>query len=106
MEDKLQPYRQPIVTATGIILGFVLNFAASWVKSESLLSDTMAYLVGFCVLGGIACLIATLFRILSISYAREQYETYYSTTLRLFIVGLCLAFGGVMIDMFANFMHD
>ena len=27
MEDKIQAFRQPMVTATGIILGFMLNFA-------------------------------------------------------------------------------
>lgn len=106
MDDKLQPYRQPIVTATGIILGFILNFAASWVKTESLLSDTLAYVVGFCVLAGIACLIIALFRILSISYPKDTLESYYTNTLRLFIAGICLAFGGVVIDMFANFWHD
>lgn len=35
MDDRLQPYRQPMVTATGIILGFVLNFASSWVEGDS-----------------------------------------------------------------------
>ena len=28
-EDRLQAFRQPLVTATGIIPGFVLNFAAT-----------------------------------------------------------------------------
>lgn len=106
MEDKLQPYRQPMVTATGIILGFILNFASSWVKSDSLLSDTMAYIVGFCVLLGIICFILVLSRILSLSYPKDQFESYYTRTLRLFIAGICLAFGGAIIDMFANFWHS
>ena len=29
MEDKIQAFRQPLVTATGIILGFMLSFTAS-----------------------------------------------------------------------------
>ena len=43
MEDKLQAFRQPIVTATGILLGFILNFAANWVKSDSAMPDWLAY---------------------------------------------------------------
>lgn len=34
MEDKLQSYRQPMVTGTGITLGLVLNFEAGWVKQD------------------------------------------------------------------------
>ena len=43
MEDKLQTFRQPMVTATGIILGFVLNFVASWVKTDSPVGDGLAF---------------------------------------------------------------
>jgi hypothetical protein len=50
MDDKIQAFRQPMVTATGIILGFMLNFAASWVKTDSPLGDELAYFVGICVL--------------------------------------------------------
>ena len=59
MEDKIQAFRPPLVTATGIILGFLLNFAATWVKTESPLGDGLAYFVGICVLVGAGCLIAT-----------------------------------------------
>ena len=30
MDDKLKNVRQPLVTATGILLGFTLNIAANW----------------------------------------------------------------------------
>ena len=52
MEDKIQAYRQPLVTATGIILGFILNFASSFVKTDSPLSEIAAYIIGICVLTG------------------------------------------------------
>ena len=54
MEDKIQTFRQPMVTATGIILGFVLNFVASWVKTDSPVGDGLAYLIGLCVVAGTA----------------------------------------------------
>ena len=43
MEDKIQTFRQPMVTATGIILGFVLNFVASWVKTDGVFMDMFVH---------------------------------------------------------------
>ncbi|HRR10082.1 MAG TPA: hypothetical protein PLO56_15435 [Rhodothermales bacterium] len=106
MEDKLQAFRQPLVTATGIILGFILNFASSWVKTESPLDDMLAYFVGVAVLIGTISLIIVLYRILNMSYPRDASESYYHKTLRLFIFGVGMAYTGVLVDMFANFMHD
>jgi len=106
MEDKLQAFRQPLVTATGIILGFILNFASSWVKTESPLDDTLAYFVGISVLVGTVSLIFVLYRILSFTYPRETHDRYYQITLKLFIFGVGSAYLGVLVDMFANFMQE
>ena len=104
MEDTSQAFRQPMVTATGIILGFVLNFVANWVKSDSPVGDGLAYVIGISVVAGAASLIVVLFRILNMDYPRQQAQQYYNRTLRLFIGGLCLAFLGVFLDMFVHFM--
>lgn len=104
MEDKIQAYRQPLVTATGIILGFILNFASSFVKSESMLDDFVSYIIGFCILTGIVCLILVLKLILKMNYPKENAEKYYLKILNIFIFGVSIAFIGVLIDMFANFM--
>jgi len=106
MEDKLQSFRQPMVTATGIILGFILNFAASFVKAESSLSTVVAYIVAICILLGIICLIIVLSRILNAQYPRQAAEKYYQTTLHYFIFGVSISFVGVMLDMIGNFMID
>ena len=106
MEDKMQPYRQPLVTATGIILGFILNFASTFVKAESGLNDFFSFIIGLCILLGIICLILVLSRALSIKYPKDQAVNYYQQTLNLFIFGVSISFIGVMIDMFANFMMD
>lgn len=103
MDDPLQPYRQPLVTATGIILGFVLNFAAGWVKSDTPLGDTAAYVVGALVLAGMACLIAVLARILQVGVPKDRVTAYYRLTVRIFIVGVTLAVAGATIDMYSNF---
>ena len=104
MEDKLQAFRQPIVTATGILLGFVLNFAAGWVKADMAIGDALAYTVGGSVLMGIVLLITVLYRVLRMDYPRDKAEAYYARTLKLFIIGVCLSFIGALIDMFGHFM--
>lgn len=106
MEDKIQTLRQPLVTATGIILGFILNFASSFVKSESAISEISAYIIGICILTGIISLIVVLSRILKMNYPKEQAEGYYQKTLNYFLFGVSISFVGVLIDMFTNFMTD
>ncbi len=105
MEDKIQSFRQPLVTATGIILGFILNFSANFVKSESEVSDFIAYLIGGCILVGVTLLIIALFNALKMNYPREKADRYYQKTLKLFIFGVSISFLGVLIDMFSNFMQ-
>lgn len=106
MEDVIQAYRQPLVTATGIILGFILNFASTFVKTDSGLNDLVTYIIGICILIGIICLIVVLSRVLKMRYSKDKAEEYYHKTLTIFLFGLSISFFGVMIDMFANFMSE
>jgi len=106
MEDKIQAFRQPLVTATGIILGFILNFASTFVKTESTLNEIIAYSIGISLLVGIICLIIVLSRALNMRYPKENGEKYYQKTLNYFLFGVSISFIGVMIDMFANFMTE
>ncbi|HNL84000.1 MAG TPA: hypothetical protein PKO18_02110 [Chitinophagales bacterium] len=106
MDDKSQAFRQPLVTATGIILGFILNFSATFVKSESIVSDLVSYLIGVFMLTGIICLIAVLYRALKMNTAEVNKEKYYQKTLKLFIFGISISFAGVLIDMFTNFVRE
>ncbi len=104
MEDKIQVYRQPLVTATGIILGFILNFATGFVKADSPLKESLACIVAICLLIGIINLIFVLYRVLRMDYPRNTAEQYYGRTLTMFITGVSLAFAGVLIDMLSHFM--
>ena len=106
MEDKIQSFRQTLVTATGIILGFILNFASVFVKTDSGFSDILAYIIGICIMIGIICLILVLSRVLQMKYPKEKAELYYQKTLNIFLIGVSIAFFGVMIDMFGNFMVE
>ncbi len=104
MDDKIQTFRQPLVTATGIILGFILNFASTFVKTDSGLSEIVAYIIGISLFAGIICLIIVLSRALNMGYPKENGEKYYQKTLNYFLFGVSISFVGVMIDMFTNFM--
>jgi hypothetical protein len=105
MEDKIQAFRQPMVTATGIILGLMLNSALSWVRTASPLGDGLAYIVGICVLAGAVSLILALYRVLRMSYPRDRGEQYYKS-LRLFIFGIGISFLGALIDVASHFWQS
>lgn len=106
MEDKLHTYRQPLVTATGIILGFILSYAATFVKIDSGLNDVIASVVAVCMLFGIICLIVVLGRILKMNYPKAKAEEYYQSTLTIFLFGVSISFIGVMIDFLASFISE
>lgn len=103
-EDKIQAYRQPMVTAAGVILGFVLTFANSWVKTDTAVPEVFAYVVFALILVGQVCLIAVLSRILRMGVTPDRAVAYYSRTLRLFVAGVSCSVAGVLIDVFSNFL--
>lgn len=96
--DQLFNYRQPMVTASGIILGFVLNFATGLVRRDNK-SDLIIILILLTTLIGIVCLIVSLFRVLNHNYDRENSAKYYSKTLKFFISGVIFSFSGGLIKM-------
>ena len=95
-----------MITATGIILGFLLNFETTWAKSETPLNDAGSFFLFFFLLIGTINLIIVLYRMLKVHQGEERGNNYYARTLLLFIVGICIMFMGVFIDMFSNFMDD
>lgn len=104
MNDPLHTYRQPMVTATGVMLGFILSYLANWAKSEVPRGVLLAALTGVCLFVGTGLLILCLFRMLQLDYPRAAADRYYNFTLGCFIVGIILAFVGVFVDMSAEFM--
>jgi Na+/melibiose symporter-like transporter len=104
MEDKIQPFRQPIVTGGGILLGFILNFASEFVKSDTR-NDSWAILIGIFILTGVILIIVSITRVLKINYPREHAEIYYNKTLSMFIAGIAISFIGVLIKMVQTFLN-
>ena len=88
MEDKLQPYRQPLITATGIILGFSLNVAASWLPNAFRSPRLIEFFMALGTLIHIPIYTIVIFRMLRRDYPREKAESYYKKTLILFVAGI------------------
>ena len=89
---QIQNYRQPMVTATGIFLGFLLNFGADWIRDAFTKHIVKDVIVGTSMLICLALLIVVLFRMLNMKYPLEQAASYYQKTLRLFLVAVSLPF--------------
>jgi hypothetical protein len=101
--DKIQQYRQPMVTATGIFLGFMLNFTTGWVPNAFSKNLFVDILVAISVTTSIALLLIVLFRILRMNYPANLVNEYYKKTLILFLIGISipfLAFLVILIDKF------
>ena len=89
---KMVNFRQPLVTASGIFLGFMLNLAASWVGdafTKYFIKDTI---LAISITLSIAFLMAVLYRILNMNYPTDNIKSYYQNTLRLFLAGISLPF--------------
>jgi hypothetical protein len=103
MQDKIQAYRQPFITSTGIILGFALNATASWAPRafESIRVSEIFMAIGTTIF--IPLFIIVLYRTLNMNYPREKAETYYRTTLAIFLFALLIFYitiMGIMIESF------
>jgi len=89
---NIQHYRQPIVTASGIFLGFMLNFASTWIKDAFTKNMFRDIVLGLSILVCISLLLIVLFRILRMNFPAEKVDAYYQKTLRLFIIGVSVPF--------------
>lgn len=103
VNDNLNSFRQPMVTAIGIVLGFVLGFTGKWALEPEGEWSTSDFFVGLGLIIGTILLIISLFRILKIDYPRDESHSFYKKTLKLFILGLCISFLGVVISLLLSF---
>ena len=92
--DDLHYYRPPMVTATGIFLGFMLNFASHWVTTAFTKYVVRDTIVGISILLSITLLLVVLYRILNRHYPAEKEDAYYQRTLHLFIIAASFPFIG------------
>ena len=92
MED-LHPYRAPMVTATGIFLGFMLlNFTSGWIKDAFAKNIFKDVVVAIGVTICLASLLTVLFRILRMHYPTEPDKFYRRTLLFIYDRHYCAVF--------------
>ena len=96
--EKIQQYRQPMVTATGIFLGFMPDFANSWMPVSFTQYKIRDAIIAASTLSSIAVMIIVLYRILQMS-APVDPLTFYKKTLRLFIIGISIPFFSMVVIM-------
>jgi hypothetical protein len=94
--DALHPYRAPMVTASGIFLGFLLNFTSSWIKEAFAKYVFRDIVLAIGVMISLATLLTALFRILRMHYPTHP-EKFYRKTLFLFLIGITVPFFAFLI---------
>lgn len=105
MDENIQNYRQPMVTAIGIILGFVLGFTGKWATETVTETHISDYFVSIGLFSSIILLITALFRILNNNYPKENTAKYYRRTLFIFISGVSLSFVGIIFSIFQTIIN-
>jgi hypothetical protein len=90
--ENIQNYRQPMVTATGIFLGFMLSFATGWVGTAFTKHVFRDIVVAISVILCITLLLVVLYRMLNMNYPADRVNIYYRQTLHLFIIAVSLPF--------------
>ena len=104
----IKDYRQPMVTSLGIVVGFVLNFLATWSaenEAGAAIQTTSDWRIVITLLVSLLGMLWVLYRVLnnrlaSADTSSEQVARYYQTTFKLYITSVSLAFLGVIISLF------
>lgn len=102
MHGELKDYRQPLVTSLGIILGFLLSYLGGWATASTsagagLLEDRADVAIFSTIVAAVAIFICVLYRMLNPMLPAGDPLKYYRLTLRLFILGIVVAFGGFLV---------
>jgi len=106
MEDKLHPFRQPLITATGIILGFALNVAAAWLPNAFKSKSIVELFMALGTLVHIPIYTIVMFRMLRKDYPREKAESYYRKTLVLFVSGITFFYLTIICMMVESYLAN
>ncbi len=105
MDENIKDYRSSLVTAIGIILGFVLGFTANWATQNVTETDWSDFIIGIGLMASVILQIIALYRILNNNYPKENVGQYYQKTLRYFIIGLSVAFLGIIASIFQTILN-
>lgn len=99
LHGEIKDYRQPLVTSLGLVLGFLLNYLAGWAdksRADGMFADTTDRVIFVTILVAVTILVVVLYRMLNPRLPADPLA-YYRTSLRLYVVGLALAFSGFLV---------
>ena len=85
-----------MVTATGIFLGFMLNFTSNWIREAFAKYIFRDIVLAIGVTISLATLLLVLFRILRMHYPTDP-DKFYRRTLILFLIGITVPFFAFLI---------
>ena len=94
----IAPFRQPMVTSLGILMGFLLNFLANWAiqdEAEWEAFTTADWVVVGTVFVALALMCLVLYRLLDIRPSAATAARAYVGTFRLYMASIVLAFAGL-----------
>lgn len=103
MDNNIEHYRNSMVTAIGIILGFILAFTANWATQLPQDTDWSDYLIGVGLFISVALQIWALYRMLDNSTFEDKKTSHYRNTLKIFIFGLSFTFLGLLASTVQTF---
>ena len=86
-----------MVTATGIFLGFMLNFANGWLPNSFATFKFRDTVLCIGTVSSIALLIVVLYRVLLWNYPVDAVESFYKSTLKMFIIGISIPFFSLVV---------
>lgn len=99
---ELKDYRQPIIASIGIIMGFLLNFLASWAieNDEAAIQTVADWVVLTTLLSALVLMFWVLYGLLTPFQPKENVQPYYVRIFRCYILSLLIAFVGVILGLF------
>lgn len=99
---ELKDYRQPMIASLGIIMGFLLNFLASWAveNDEIAIQTTADWVVAITLIIALVLMFIVLYALLTPFQPKENVQRYYLRIFRCYLLSLITAFAGVMLGLF------
>ncbi len=101
-EADIAPYRQPMVTSIGIIMGFMLNFLANWAVTDddqSALQTPADWIVAGSIMASMILFAVVLYRLLDNRLSPQGQARRYAGTFRLYMAALVVAFTGFALGL-------
>lgn len=103
--DRIQPYRQPMITATGVFLGFMLELTSTWITEAFSKNWRRDLIIAISIFSSLTLMLIVLFRMLRMDFPEDRVQVFYRKTLYLFLIGIFIPFLAFVIIMIEKFIE-